>query len=85
MRGNKLNEKFTSPQSGKYKYTIFPLKMYKPGRKLQVSAKKSQTKLAKIHFTELKSEKIPKLLKNRKWNPSKFIVTRFFLMLTPKN
>ena len=58
--------------------------MYKPGRKLQVSAKKSQTKLAKIHFTELKSEKIPKLLKNRKWNPSKFIVTRFFLMLTPK-
>ena len=45
---------------------IFPLQKVQTWSKTSSFGQKSQTKLAKIHFTELKSEKIPKLLKKLK-------------------
>ena len=64
---------------------IFPLKNVQTWSKTSSFGQKSQTKLAKIHFKELKSEKIPKLLKKSKVEPFKIHHHKiFFNLLTPK-
>ena len=68
-----------------HKYTIFPLKNVLTWSKITSFGQKITDEAGKIHFTELKSEKISKLLKNQKWNPNSSFHSVSFLNADSKN